>query len=116
MCNSIAIGPQSLDQADCSLLDASVIMQSVACSFQSTAQWTLHSAATMALLQFLDEADRSLHDAIMIVRRALKNSNVVAGGGAIDMELSKALRWSFLGSSMRLRSCVWWHPSPYQPE
>ena len=44
-------------------------------------------------LQFLDEADRSLHDAIMIVRRALKNSNVVAGGGAIDMELSKALRW-----------------------
>lgn len=42
--------------------------------------------------QFLDEADRSLHDAIMIVRRALKNSNVVAGGGAIDMELSKALR------------------------
>ncbi len=43
--------------------------------------------------QFLDEADRSLHDAIMIVRRALKNTTVVAGGGAIDMELSKHLRW-----------------------
>eukprot|EP00208_Stichococcus_sp_RCC1054_P006272 CAMPEP_0206140596 /NCGR_PEP_ID=MMETSP1473-20131121/9980_1 /ASSEMBLY_ACC=CAM_ASM_001109 /TAXON_ID=1461547 /ORGANISM="Stichococcus sp, Strain RCC1054" /LENGTH=530 /DNA_ID=CAMNT_0053534795 /DNA_START=134 /DNA_END=1723 /DNA_ORIENTATION=- len=42
--------------------------------------------------QFLDEADRSLHDAIMIVRRALKNTSVVAGGGAIDMELSKHLR------------------------
>ncbi len=41
--------------------------------------------------QFLDEADRSLHDAIMIVRRARKNAQVVAGGGAIDMELS---RWA----------------------
>ncbi|KAH7436362.1 hypothetical protein KP509_05G016500 [Ceratopteris richardii] len=42
--------------------------------------------------QFIEEAERSLHDAIMIVRRALKNSAVVAGGGAIDMELSKYLR------------------------
>lgn len=42
--------------------------------------------------QFLDEADRSLHDAIMIVRRALKSPLVVPGGGAIDMEISKALR------------------------
>lgn len=42
--------------------------------------------------QFLDEADRSLHDAIMIVRRAMKNSSVVAGGGAIDMELCNFLR------------------------
>jgi T-complex protein 1 subunit eta len=37
--------------------------------------------------QFIDEADRSLHDAIMIVRRALKHSEVVAGGGAIEMEV-----------------------------
>ncbi|EFJ16712.1 hypothetical protein SELMODRAFT_168086 [Selaginella moellendorffii] len=42
--------------------------------------------------QFIDEAERSLHDAIMIVRRALKNSTVVAGGGAIDMEISRYLR------------------------
>ncbi|RWR90698.1 T-complex protein 1 subunit eta [Cinnamomum micranthum f. kanehirae] len=35
--------------------------------------------------QFIEEAERSLHDAIMIVRRALKNSTVVAGGGAIDI-------------------------------
>lgn len=41
--------------------------------------------------QFIDEAERSLHDAIMIVRRALKNATVVAGGGAVDMELS---RWA----------------------
>ena len=38
---------------------------------------------------FIDEAERSLHDAIMIVRRATKNAAVVAGGGAIDMELSR---------------------------
>eukprot|EP00195_Chlamydomonas_chlamydogama_P012204 CAMPEP_0202900104 /NCGR_PEP_ID=MMETSP1392-20130828/9835_1 /ASSEMBLY_ACC=CAM_ASM_000868 /TAXON_ID=225041 /ORGANISM="Chlamydomonas chlamydogama, Strain SAG 11-48b" /LENGTH=552 /DNA_ID=CAMNT_0049586421 /DNA_START=124 /DNA_END=1778 /DNA_ORIENTATION=- len=42
--------------------------------------------------QFIDEADRSLHDAIMIVRRALKHAEVVAGGGAIEMELSKYIR------------------------
>lgn len=42
--------------------------------------------------QFLDEADRSLHDAIMIVRRALKNPMVVPGGGAVDMEISRHLR------------------------
>lgn len=42
--------------------------------------------------QFLDEADRSLHDAIMIVRRALKNASVVAGGGAIDMEVAAHLK------------------------
>ncbi|XP_026480807.1 T-complex protein 1 subunit eta, partial [Ctenocephalides felis] len=42
--------------------------------------------------QFLEETERSLHDAIMIVRRTLKNDAIVAGGGAIEMELSKALR------------------------
>ncbi|RWS08529.1 T-complex protein 1 subunit eta-like protein, partial [Dinothrombium tinctorium] len=42
--------------------------------------------------QFTEETERSLHDAIMIVRRALKNDAVVAGGGAIEMELSKYLR------------------------
>ncbi|KAM0054196.1 putative chaperonin Cpn60/TCP-1 family, chaperone tailless complex polypeptide 1 (TCP-1) [Helianthus debilis subsp. tardiflorus] len=41
--------------------------------------------------QFIEEAERSLHDAIMIVRRAMKNSTVVAGGGAIDMEISRYL-------------------------
>nr|CAH7764062.1 unnamed protein product [Callosobruchus chinensis] len=42
--------------------------------------------------QFLEETERSLHDAIMIVRRTIKNDAVVAGGGAIEMELSKTLR------------------------
>jgi T-complex protein 1 subunit eta len=38
---------------------------------------------------FVDEAARSLHDAIMIVRRALVHAEVVPGGGAVDMELSR---------------------------
>lgn len=42
--------------------------------------------------QFIAETERSLHDAIMIVRRAIKNDAVVAGGGAIEMEISKYLR------------------------
>ncbi|KAK3817059.1 MAG: chaperonin-containing T-complex eta subunit Cct7 [Linnemannia elongata] len=42
--------------------------------------------------QFIAEVERSLHDAIMIVRRAIKNSLVVAGGGATEMEVSKYLR------------------------
>lgn len=42
--------------------------------------------------QFIEETERSLHDAIMIVRRTLKNDAIVAGGGAIEMEISKYLR------------------------
>lgn len=33
--------------------------------------------------EFMEEPKRSLHDATMIVRRAIKNDSVVAGGGAI---------------------------------
>ncbi|SCZ99275.1 BZ3500_MvSof-1268-A1-R1_Chr7-1g09459 [Microbotryum saponariae] len=42
--------------------------------------------------QFISEVERSLHDAIMIVKRAIKNNHVVAGGGATEMEISKYLR------------------------
>jgi T-complex protein 1 subunit eta len=42
--------------------------------------------------QFIEEAERSLHDALQIVRRAMKNAAVVAGGGAIDMAVSRVLR------------------------
>ncbi|KAF6175409.1 hypothetical protein GIB67_036500 [Kingdonia uniflora] len=42
--------------------------------------------------QFIEEAERSLHNAIMIIIRGLKNSTVVVGGGDIDMEISWYLR------------------------
>lgn len=40
--------------------------------------------------QFLAETERSVHDAICIVRRALKNDAVVAGGGAIEVSCDLA--------------------------
>jgi len=42
--------------------------------------------------QYIEEAGRSLNDAIMIVLRAVRTHAVVAGGGAIEMELSRYLR------------------------
>ena len=42
--------------------------------------------------QFIEESHRSIHDAIMVVKRSLKNLSVVAGGGAVEMEVSKFLK------------------------
>lgn len=42
--------------------------------------------------QFIEEAERSLHDAVMVVKRAIKATSVVPGAGAIEMELSKLVR------------------------
>eukprot|EP00638_Chattonella_subsalsa_P018737 CAMPEP_0117895140 /NCGR_PEP_ID=MMETSP0950-20121206/26437_1 /TAXON_ID=44440 /ORGANISM="Chattonella subsalsa, Strain CCMP2191" /LENGTH=506 /DNA_ID=CAMNT_0005755919 /DNA_START=35 /DNA_END=1551 /DNA_ORIENTATION=+ len=47
--------------------------------------------------QFLEESDRSIHDALMIVKRAVDNKEVVAGGGATEMELNKLLKIDALG-------------------
>lgn len=35
--------------------------------------------------QFIAEVERSLHDSIMIVKRAIQNSHIVAGGGAAEV-------------------------------
>lgn len=42
--------------------------------------------------QYIEEAARSLNDAIMIVMRAIKAKAIVTGGGAIEMELSRYMR------------------------
>lgn len=42
--------------------------------------------------QFLEETDRSVHDALMIVKRTMASRKIVAGGGAIEMEISAFLR------------------------
>ncbi|KAF1825205.1 uncharacterized protein K489DRAFT_377755 [Dissoconium aciculare CBS 342.82] len=41
--------------------------------------------------QFIAEVERSLHDALMIVKRAITNTSIVAGGGACEMALSAHL-------------------------
>lgn len=40
--------------------------------------------------QFIEEAERSLHDAIMVVRRSVKHSAIVAGAGAIEVRAGAA--------------------------
>src|SRR2546428_7437099 len=40
----------------------------------------------------VDEADRCLHDALCVVRNALEDGKIVAGGGAPEAELAKRLR------------------------
>ncbi|XP_020082713.1 T-complex protein 1 subunit alpha isoform X2 [Ananas comosus] len=52
----------------------------------------------------LDEIDRSLHDAICIVKRTLESNTVVAGGGAVEAALSVYLEYlaTTLGSREQL--------------
>ena len=40
----------------------------------------------------VDEAERSLHDAICVVRNAVEDGKILAGGGAPEAELAKRLR------------------------
>jgi thermosome len=42
--------------------------------------------------RFLDEAERSVHDALCVVRDVVQEPKIVAGGGAPEMEIAKALR------------------------
>ena len=40
----------------------------------------------------VDEAERSLHDALCVVRNAIEDGKIVAGGGAPEAEISRQLR------------------------
>ncbi|MGD9131989.1 MAG: thermosome subunit beta, partial [Candidatus Bathyarchaeota archaeon] len=42
--------------------------------------------------RFLDEAERSVHDALCVVRDVVQVPTIVAGGGAPEMEIARALR------------------------
>jgi len=46
--------------------------------------------------QFIAESERSIHDALMVVSRAVQSQSVVAGGGAIEMTVAEKLRVSSL--------------------
>jgi thermosome len=45
-----------------------------------------------ASAQVLDEAERSLHDGLCVVRNAVEDGKIVAGGGAPEAEVAKNLR------------------------
>jgi len=40
--------------------------------------------------QFMEEVERSLHDALMVVKRAVRTGEIVAGGGAIEVRNQKS--------------------------
>lgn len=42
--------------------------------------------------QFLAESERSVHDSIEVVKRCISSSEIVPGGGAIEMEVSRFLK------------------------
>ena len=42
--------------------------------------------------RFLDEAERSVHDALCVVRDVVQEPKIVAGGGAPEMEIARTLR------------------------
>lgn len=42
--------------------------------------------------QYTAEAERSLNDAIQVIKRVTKTKEIVAGGGAIEMQVSKYIR------------------------
>lgn len=65
------------------------------CSSSKTATIVLRGGAE----QFIEEAERSIHDAIMVVKRASKAAAIVPGGGAVEMELSKHVRKYAFGIS-----------------
>lgn len=58
------------------------------CAKSKTATIVLRGGAE----QYIAETERSLNDAVQVVRRSRANPSVVAGGGAIDMEVSRVVR------------------------
>lgn len=55
--------------------------------------------------QFIEEVERSLHDAIMVVKRAVRNGEVVAGGGAVEVCLLGWCRLCYY--SLTIAHCRW---------
>eukprot|EP00592_Proboscia_alata_P001739 CAMPEP_0194375788 /NCGR_PEP_ID=MMETSP0174-20130528/24341_1 /TAXON_ID=216777 /ORGANISM="Proboscia alata, Strain PI-D3" /LENGTH=597 /DNA_ID=CAMNT_0039156221 /DNA_START=140 /DNA_END=1933 /DNA_ORIENTATION=+ len=64
-----------------------------ACPVRKTATIVLRGGSE----QFIAESERSIHDALMVVMRSIKSGSVVAGGGAVEMEVSRYLRDHALG-------------------
>jgi thermosome len=40
----------------------------------------------------IDEAERALHDSLMVVKDVVENNKIVSGGGAVEIEIAKKLR------------------------
>jgi chaperonin GroEL (HSP60 family) len=56
--------------------------------------------------RIVDEADRSLHDALCVIRDVVKDPKIVAGGGAPEVEVARRLRRYAEGLAGRERLAV----------
>ena len=56
--------------------------------------------------QFIAEVERSLHDAIMIVKRAIKNNYIVAGGGACEVPLFVSVGIDVLDGNLEISASI----------
>eukprot|EP00753_Platysulcus_tardus_P018589 PLAT6941.1.p1 GENE.PLAT6941.1~~PLAT6941.1.p1 ORF type:complete len:580 (+),score=358.18 PLAT6941.1:63-1802(+) len=63
------------------------------CPLARTASIVLRGGAE----QFIEESHRSIHDSLMVTKRALKSARIVAGGGAVEMQLAQFLREQAVG-------------------
>lgn len=43
-------------------------------------------------MEILEEVDRAIHDAVCVIKTAMKYQNIVCGGGSVEMQLSKICR------------------------
>ena len=50
--------------------------------------------------QFIEESHRSIHDALMVVKRCVQSKGIVAGGGAVEMEVRGGV-----GGAARVVAC-----------
>ena len=82
--------PEKLGDADVAedvdLSDGSKIFRIVV-SGGPTASILIRGSSTLVL----DEAERSLHDALCVLRCLVKNKGILGGGGAIEVELARQL-------------------------
>ena len=56
-----------------------------------THKFPLNTSSSFLLLQIVDEAKRSLHDALCVIRNLVRDNRIVYGGGAADIACSLAV-------------------------
>ena len=53
--------------------------------------WSSSPSITIIIVQIVDEAKRSIHDALCVIRNLVKDNRIVYGGGAADIACSLAV-------------------------
>lgn len=80
-------GIQSKPKSTTSLTNPAVVGASKATQYARTASIVVHGSNQLVL----DEAERSLHDALCVVRSLVKKGYMLPGGGAVETEIAVRL-------------------------